>query len=182
MTELTQLLVNTYKSQIPHNFYIYQLPQEDTSWIVSILERSTATTGLRNQRGESKPGISINGTNSSKHVEFRTPFSNASQHGNAVRSSVLSRTKSDIIDLAQQLRIPFEAPQLKPPSQMWRRPSASTITPTPQSTSQDEEISPFNANCADTQTPIPTPKNKHVFPRQSSSTSNPEPHLTSTNR
>ena len=131
---LTHHLNRTYHTQVPDNFQIHQLDQETISWIESVLHGSIYTRESQQQPEENKPVNSTAGENSSEDAELRIHSSLLSQHKQRARSCALTRTKSEITALAARLGIPFAVEQLKPPSQMWLRPSRKTTDPTRQRT------------------------------------------------
>ena len=165
---LTYHLLTTFKSQVPSDFAIYQLENKTTSWIESILRRSTPTTASRNQQGKNRLGILKDGRPSSRDAQSTTRSSPPSHHRNKAKSSVRSRTKLEIIALAERLCVPFGATQLTPPSPIWRRPSENTTSPIPPPTVSANGSSLFSANYEDTGTQIPPPNANAVSHYQSS--------------
>ena len=147
---LTLHIKHTFRSQVPSNFQIYNLKKETICWIVSVLQKLTSKTELQRRQEKSRAVNSHAGKNSSEDAASMTYSSLPAQHRDEARSCVRSRTRLETIALARRLEIPFEAAQLKPPSQMWYRCSKRTSYLIPQQTLSAPEYSPFDDNCEDT--------------------------------
>ena len=112
-----------YNSQMPTHFAIYPIGEEITSWIESLALKSTATKELREVHETSKLDTLTDGKDFYQNVPSKIPSLRNIDQWKEVRSSVLSRTLSETMSLAQHLKLPYDAQQSMPPSQMWRRPS-----------------------------------------------------------
>ena len=115
-------LRSVYDSQMPNHFQIYQLPEEIICWIKSLAHKLTVTTVLQEAHEKSSLDTLIVGKNFCQNVQSKIHSSLTTPQWKEVKSSVLSRTQSDIMNLAKLLNLPYEGRQSMPPSQMWQRP------------------------------------------------------------
>ena len=116
-----------------NNLRIVELPDEILSWIQSFWHEAIKLTAL--QKGQHKKLLAAaeSGTNSQPKGTL-TLSSEISTHQESLRSSVLSRTNSDIIMLGRKLRMNFEDPQFVPSSTQYLRRSDQWDTTIPSGT------------------------------------------------
>jgi len=109
---------------------IVNLPEEISSWILSTLEDGIQIMALPKAQKRSSIQALRNGaltqpaptsTFSSKQLLLRGKF----------KSSVVSRTKSDIISIATDMNMSLKGPQFEPTSITYQRPSDRKVIPTP---------------------------------------------------
>ena len=112
-----------WKDQLPPTgLNIVQLPQEISYFILSVLEKQILMMELpKTDRKKYKVALE-NGLSSQPDATW-TYSSVGSDVRNKLRSSVASRTASDITLLARQLSMNLEEPQFAPKSSIYLRPS-----------------------------------------------------------
>ena len=134
-TELTQLLLSSFPSQVPHSFHIVPLPNEIVSWMTSLL----LTLPVKEQYREPHTPTKIGRGDDGKHTVTRwdlptTSTSQLSRNHNKRKSSELSHPHYEKDDLRVALQTPWLLQQSEVPSITWSRPSAVTVTETQRKT------------------------------------------------
>ena len=108
-----------------------ELPEEITSWILSILAKGTQTEALRKEHETHKRKRSTNGPTSPLDAELTYTCGDVQQR-KRMRSLVDSRSVSEIENLATKLQFNLKDKQFQPPSVMWQRPLDRKVMPTPE--------------------------------------------------
>ena len=120
------MLYFVYPEQMPTYFKIYPTPAGLTSWLESLVQKMTETPALPEKQGKSNLELLADGRDFCKNVKYQTHSYMTSIELKRTKSSMRLRSASDVMNLAEQLNLPFTAAQLQPPSEMWSRPSRRT--------------------------------------------------------
>ena len=132
-----------FSKSCPENLRIVELPEEILSWILSFWQESTQIMALPKAQKTRLLAAAESGTNSQPKGTL-TLSSEINLHQKLLRSSVLSRTSSDITTVADKLGMNFEDRRFVPSSTQYLRRSDhwdSTI----QSETPEEICTPSSA-------------------------------------
>jgi hypothetical protein len=121
--KLTQELYKQYGDKMPKQFKIFDLPATDISWIESTAQLTLSRKELQQAPSRSKLGTGINGKSLSKKQDTKMSFWNNSTDLSKIGLSLLSQSRSEIMNTVRQLNVNYGETQSAPPSMMWERPS-----------------------------------------------------------
>ena len=132
MTNSQQLhsIQEKFPQHTPDHLRIIELPPMISSWLQSVMETGILMLALPKERQTSLLAACRNGNHSPRTPDW-TFSSEVATSRKRFKSSVLSRTESDIIMLARRLGMNLEETQFKPQSSVYQRPSGRMATPTP---------------------------------------------------
>ena len=127
---LLKELYRNYGAQMPKTFKICELKDPIISWISSIKPSVPLEKGSDIQRNKSSLGLGASGAHLSNHRALETAFWSKEPDKKKLVSSLLSRSRSDITTLGEQLCLPLGEIQSEQPSTKWARPSGRMVIPT----------------------------------------------------
>ena len=117
---------------MPRNFKIFNLEQADISWICSITPSQRAKQVSVTRRSRSKIAHGLNGQAFLKPPTSEDAFWRTKTDLKKSASLLRSRSRLDIITLAERLKLPFEETPSELQSLKWERPSGRMDLPTPE--------------------------------------------------
>ena len=136
-TQQISSILSKYPQYCPDNLRIVELPEVILSWIQSFWQESTQIMALPKAQKTRLLAAAESGTNSQPKGTL-TLSSEINLRQKSLRSSVLSRTSSDITTLAKKLRMNFEDHRFVPKSTQYLRRSEIWGSTTPSETSEDK--------------------------------------------
>jgi hypothetical protein len=125
--ELTHILRTYVPSQVPKHFSIVPLPNEISSWLISLLQRLPEKEQLRERHTRTKLGRGEDGVSTSSPSVQMTTTSTTSQDPNESNSWEPLPWLCVEEDFQDQLMTPWLKAQSEVPFHMWHRPSGKTI-------------------------------------------------------
>ena len=158
--ELTHILRTFVPSQVPEHFKIVPLPNEISSWLISLLQRLPEKEQLRERHTRTKLGRGEDGKSISNPLELQTSSSTVSTDTNASNSLEPLPwlcVKQGFLD---QLMIPWLKAQSEVPSHLWHRPSGTMIGQTQQKMKTESLADFYLANSEHTEIKIQTQSSK----------------------
>ena len=163
--ELTNILRSSVPQQVPSHFEIVPLPNEISSWLISVLEKLPVKAQLQERHTRTKLGRGADGKNGVTPLDSSTINCwTISQDTNASYSSELSPWLCIAEDFWDQLMTPWLKAQSEVPSHMWLRPSGIRADQIQPKTKMASLGGFYLANLGPTKTRTPTQSNKRPSP------------------
>ena len=133
--ELTSIFKTFCPEQVPSHFKIVPLPNEITSWLISVLQKLPVREQLREEHTRTKLGRGTDGVSMLKCADFKTTSTlttaNDTSESECLEASPKPCDRQDF--LADHMK-PWLRQQSEIPSHMWLRPFGTTTGETPPST------------------------------------------------
>ena len=119
-TQQISSIKSKYSQSCPENLRIVELPEEILSWILSFWQKATQIMALPKGQKTRLLAAAESGT-SSQPKGTSTLSYEISKNQKSCRSSVLSRTSSDVTSLGKRLKMNLEDPRFVPSSTQYLR-------------------------------------------------------------
>ncbi len=159
--DLTNILRTFVPSQVPEHFEIVALPNEISSWLISLLQKMTVKEQLHERHTRTKLGRGRGGVNGASQSDYvTTTCSNTSP--DIKESSSWEHLPWLCVerDFRDHLMTPWLKAQSEVPSHLWHRPSGTRASQTQQKTKMASLVDFYNANSGRTGMQIQSQNNK----------------------
>jgi hypothetical protein len=162
---LTKLLHEHYPDQVPESLTLVPLPNEISSWLISVLQTLPVRTQSQEKHTRTMIGRGYDGNLTSTPLDSSTTTSStASTERSGSDWWVPSCKPSDKADFLGHLMKPWLEQQSTTPFHLLFRPSGTTIDQTQHSTRTESLADFYNSKNGPMPTRIPPPSNKKPSP------------------
>ena len=158
--ELTHILRTFVPSQVPEHFEIVQLPNEISSWLISLLQKLPVKEQLREKHTRTKLGRGVAGSSGANPSVSEISSSHPSIEQTESPSSAPLPRLCDKPDIRDQLGIHWLRAQSEVPFHLWFRPSGTMECQTQQGTMMGNLADFYLANSEGTETKTQNQNNK----------------------
>ena len=166
--ELTNILRLFVPEQLPQHFEIVPLPNEISSWLISLLKRLPVKKQLQEVHTRSKLGRGTDGKNIVPPLASpMTSSSTPSPADNESSSSALSPWLCVRDNFRHPVMMPWLRAQSEVPCRIWHRPSGRTTAATQPKTKTESLADFYRGFTGPSATSTPTLSNKRPYPLES---------------